>query len=57
MKQYLIAGAVALMLLSSCGSSTKEKDTTLTDKRASLEKLKKRKSKTRCTDKERRGRN
>jgi RND family efflux transporter MFP subunit len=45
MKQYLIAGAVAVMLLSSCGSSTKEKDTPLNEKRASLEKLKSEKAK------------
>src|SRR6187399_1084682 len=45
MKQYLIVGAVAVMILSSCGSSTKEKDTTLNDKRASLEKLKSEKAK------------
>lgn len=40
MKQYLITGAAALMLLSSCGSSKKEGDAALNDKKAALEKLK-----------------
>ena len=42
MKQYLIV-AVALMILSSCGASKKDKDAALNDKKATLEKLKKQK--------------
>ncbi len=40
MKQYLIFSALAVMLLSSCGSSKKEGDAALNDKKAALEKLK-----------------
>ncbi len=40
MKQYLIIGAAALMLLSSCGNSKKDGDAALNDKKAALEKLK-----------------
>ena len=43
MKQYLIV-AVALMILSSCGASKKDKDAALNDKKATLEKLKKEKN-------------
>lgn len=42
MKQYLIV-AVALMILSSCGASKKDKDAALNDKKATLAKLKKEK--------------
>lgn len=40
MKQYLILSALAVMLLSSCGSSKKEGNAALNDKKAGLEKLK-----------------
>ena len=40
MKQYLIIGASALVLLSSCGDSKKEGNAVLNDKKAALEKLK-----------------
>ncbi|MBC7886797.1 MAG: efflux RND transporter periplasmic adaptor subunit [Ferruginibacter sp.] len=40
MKQYLIISATALVFLSSCGSSKKEGDAALNDKKAALEKLK-----------------
>ncbi|MEO6723500.1 MAG: efflux RND transporter periplasmic adaptor subunit [Ferruginibacter sp.] len=46
MKQYLIIGATtAFVLLSSCGSSKKEGNAVLNDKKASLEKLKSQKTK------------
>ncbi|MFT3682443.1 MAG: efflux RND transporter periplasmic adaptor subunit [Ferruginibacter sp.] len=40
MKQYLVTGVVAVILLSSCGSSSKEKNAALNDKKVALEKLK-----------------
>ncbi|MEP7109576.1 MAG: efflux RND transporter periplasmic adaptor subunit [Ferruginibacter sp.] len=40
MRQYLAISAMALVFLSSCGSSKKDNDATLNDKKASLEKLK-----------------
>ena len=40
MRQYLIAGAAALVFLSSCGNSKKEGNAALNDKKAALEKLK-----------------
>jgi membrane fusion protein, multidrug efflux system len=40
MKQYVIPAAAALILLSSCGNSVKDKNAALNDKRAALEKLK-----------------
>ncbi len=40
MKQYLVLGALALIILSGCGSSKKEGNAVLNDKKASLEKLK-----------------
>lgn len=40
MKQYIIVGAAALVLLSSCGSSQKEDNAALNDKKVALEKLK-----------------
>ncbi len=44
MKQYLLAGATALLLLSSCGAGKKDRDSELNDKKAALEKLKKEKA-------------
>lgn len=44
MKQYLLAGFTALVLLSSCGDGKKDKDAGLNDKKAELEKLKKEKA-------------
>jgi RND family efflux transporter MFP subunit len=43
MKQYLIV-VTALVLLSSCGAGKKDRDATLNDKKANLEKLKKEKN-------------
>ena len=40
MKQYLITGLTAVIILSSCGSSTKETNAAINDKKAALEKLK-----------------
>lgn len=40
MKQYLITAASALVLLTSCGSSTKDKNAAITDKKVAIEKLK-----------------
>jgi hypothetical protein len=40
MKQYLVIAAAALVFLSSCGSSKKEGNAVLNDKKAALEKLK-----------------
>ena len=40
MRQYLIAGAAALVFLSACGDSKKEGNAALNDKKAALEKLK-----------------
>lgn len=40
MKQYLVIGATAMLFLSSCGSSKKEGNAILNDKKAQLEKLK-----------------
>src|SRR5260221_1635460 len=40
MKQYLIAGTIALLLLSSCGAGKKDKTEALSEKKAELEKLK-----------------
>jgi membrane fusion protein (multidrug efflux system) len=40
MKQFLIPGLAALLLLSSCGSSTKDNNAAINDKKAALEKLK-----------------
>ena len=40
MKQYLITGMAAALLLSSCGSSSKDKNAALNDKKVELEKLK-----------------
>lgn len=40
MKQYLITGLAAIVILSSCGSSTKDKNAAINDKKAQLEKLK-----------------
>ena len=40
MKQYLIIGASALVLLSSCGDSKKDSNANLNDKKVALEKLK-----------------
>ena len=40
MKQYLVIGATAILFLSSCGSSKKEGNAILNDKKAKLEKLK-----------------
>lgn len=45
MKQYLVAGITALVFLSSCGSSKKEGDAALNDKKAQLAKLKAEKAK------------
>lgn len=45
MKQYLVIGAAAVLLLSSCGNSKKEGDAALNDKKAALEKLKGEKTK------------
>jgi membrane fusion protein, multidrug efflux system len=39
MKQYLITGLAAIVILSSCGSSVKEDKASLSDKKAKLEKL------------------
>lgn len=46
MKNYFITGTIALMLLSSCGNSSKEGNATINDKKAELEKLKASKNKT-----------
>jgi RND family efflux transporter MFP subunit len=40
MKQYLITGLAAIVILSSCGSSKKEDNASLNDKKTELEKLK-----------------
>jgi RND family efflux transporter MFP subunit len=40
MKQYVITGLAALLLLSACGSSSKDKNAAINDKKAELEKLK-----------------
>lgn len=40
MKQYLITGLAAIVILSSCGSSAKDKNAAITDKKTALEKLK-----------------
>lgn len=40
MKQYLITGLAAIVILSSCGSSAKDKNAAINDKKAALEKLK-----------------
>ena len=40
MRQYLITGLAAAIVLSSCGSSSKEKNAAVNDKKAALEKLK-----------------
>lgn len=40
MRQFLIPGLIAVIFLSSCGSSTKDKNAALNDKKAALEKLK-----------------
>ena len=45
MKQYLMIGAVALVFLSSCGSSNKDSNAGLNDKKAELAKLKTEKDK------------
>ena len=45
MKQYLITATAAVIILSSCGSSAKEKDAAINDKKAALEKLKTEKGK------------
>ena len=46
MKQFLITGLAAIMLLSSCGSSSKKEDSTaLVDKKVALQKLKAEKDK------------
>jgi len=46
MKNYFITGTMALMLLSSCGNSSKEGNANINDKKAELEKLKASKNKT-----------
>ena len=46
MKNYFITGTIALMLLSSCGNSSKEGNANINDKKAALEKLKPSKNKT-----------
>ena len=45
MKQYIIIGLVAAIFLSSCGGSKKEGDAALNEKKVTLEKLKKERSK------------
>jgi membrane fusion protein, multidrug efflux system len=40
MKQFLIAGLAAIVILSSCGSSSKDNNAAINDKKAALEKLK-----------------
>jgi uncharacterized lipoprotein len=40
MKQYLVLSALAILLLSSCGSNSKENGLALGEKKAALEKLK-----------------
>ena len=40
MRQYLITGLAAAILLSSCGSSSKDKNAAVNDKKVELEKLK-----------------
>lgn len=45
MKQFAIAGATALIILSSCGGSGKDKNAAINDKKAELEKLKGEKAK------------
>lgn len=45
MKQYLITGLAAIVILSSCGNSKKDDNASLNDKKAALEKLKAEKSK------------
>ena len=40
MKQYLITGLAATILFSSCGSSSKETNAAINDKKVALEKLK-----------------
>ncbi|MEP7143136.1 MAG: efflux RND transporter periplasmic adaptor subunit [Ferruginibacter sp.] len=45
MKQYLIAGIVALLFLSSCGNSKKDGNAALNDKKSDLQKLKGEKNK------------
>ena len=45
MKQYLITATAAIIILSSCGSSAKEKNAAINDKKAALEKLKTEKAK------------
>jgi len=44
MKQYLVLSALAIQLLSSCGSNSKESSLALGDKKAALEKLKSQKT-------------
>ncbi len=46
MKQYFVISATALVLLSSCGNSSKEGNAAINDKKAELEKLKTEKGKT-----------
>ncbi|MES2847592.1 MAG: efflux RND transporter periplasmic adaptor subunit [Bacteroidota bacterium] len=45
MKQYLITGLAAIVILSSCGSSKKDDNASLNDKKTALEKLKAEQSK------------
>ena len=40
MKQFVVTGAIALVLLSSCGDSKKDGNAALNDKKVALEKLK-----------------
>ncbi len=40
MKQYLVTGLAALVILSSCGGGVKDKNAAITDKKTTLEKLK-----------------
>lgn len=46
MSNYLLAGAMAMLLLSSCGNSAKDSNAEINDKKAELEKLKSTKNKT-----------
>lgn len=46
MRNYLFSGALAMLVLSSCGGSNKDNNATLNDKKAELEKLKSDKNKT-----------
>ena len=46
MTNYLMAGTVAMLLLSSCGNSAKDGNAAINDKKAELEKLKSTKNKT-----------